>query len=227
MISIIEHERIVAVVPIRSFRDGKTRLAPVLDSGARESLLRMTATDVVTAIRESGYVDPVLVVSADADVLAWADRADGRVVALEQPFSMPGLNGAIAAGRDWAVAAGRQAMLSVFADLPFLSRADVHQLVARREPVVLGPDRHGQGTNALLLRLAGRGMEFRFAFGEGSLARHQEEARRLGLDAGIVRASGIAFDLDTPGDWSDYLAARPHWAENAEPILLPCGGGAG
>ncbi len=70
---------------------------------------------------------------------------------------------------------------------------------------MLGPDRRGEGTNALLLRLAGRGPEFTFAFGDGSLAKHLEEARRLGLVAAVHDAPGIAFDLDTPDDWSDFL----------------------
>jgi 2-phospho-L-lactate guanylyltransferase len=95
-------------------------------------------------------------------------------------------------------------MISLFSDLPLIVADDIRGLVARKEPVVLGSDRRGEGTNALLLRLAGRGPEFTFAFGEGSLAKHLEEARRLGLNAGLHDAPGVAFDLDTPDDWS-YL----------------------
>ena len=117
----------------------------------------------------------------------------------------PGLNGAIDAGRAWALDRGASAVISLFADLPLIVPDDIRGLVARTEPVVLGPDRRGEGTNALLLRLAGRGSEFTFAFGDGSLAKHLEEARRLGLEAAVHDAPGIAFDLDTPDDWSDFL----------------------
>ncbi len=218
-------EQIVAIVPIRSFRNGKTRLTPVFDREAREALLRATAEGVVAAGRNAECVETVLVVSPDAEVLAWATRMGPGVAPLAQSGSMPGLNGAIAAGREWALAAGATAILSLFADLPFLTEDDIHTLVARPEPVVLGPDRHGEGTNALLLRLPDSGAAFQFAFGEGSLNRHIDEARRLGLDAGIVRAPGLAFDLDTPGDWADYLTARREWVIEAEPCLLPCRAG--
>ena len=218
-------ERIVAIVPIRSFRNGKTRLTPVLDPETRESLLRATAESVVAAGRNAECVEMVLVVSPDAEVLAWATRMGPGVAALAQPGSMPGLNGAITAGREWALATGATALLSLFADLPFLAEDDIHTLVARPKPVVLGPDRHGEGTNALLLRLAGSGAAFQFAFGEGSLVRHIDEARRLGLAVGIVRAAGVAFDLDTPGDWADYLSTRREIAVEPESRLLPCGAG--
>ena len=225
MITDNRRKRTVAIVPIRSLRAGKPRLATVLDGREREALLRQTAAGVVAAARRSGVIETVLVVSPDVDALAWAAALGSEVIPLTQPATLPGLNGAIEAGREWALADGATAILSLFADLPFLSAADICGLTARPEPVVLGPDRRGEGTNVLLLRLAGNGVTFRFAFGEGSLARHREEARLLGLDVGIFLAAGVAFDLDTPGDWTDYLATLPGMEAEAEPVLTPGGAG--
>jgi 2-phospho-L-lactate guanylyltransferase len=199
------NERIVAVVPIRSLRDGKTRLAPVLGTEARETLLRGIAGRVITAAVESGSIETVLVVSPDAETLAWAAELGPAVVAAPQPLDRPGLNGAIDAGRAWALDRGAAAVVSLFGDLPLIVPDDIRGLAERTEPVVLGPDRRGEGTNALLLRLAGRGSEFAFAFGAGSLAKHLDEAGRIGLNAALHDAPGIAFDLDTPGDWTDFL----------------------
>lgn len=199
------NERIVATVPVRSLRHGKTRLSPVLGKEARETLLRGIADRVVTAVVDSGRIETVLVVSPDAETLAWAAGFGPVVVAVPQPEHRAGLNGAIDAGRAWALDHGASALVSLFADLPLIAPDDIAGLVARTEPVVLGPDRHGEGTNALLLRLAGRGPEFRFAFGDGSLAKHLAEARRLRLNAAMHDAPGIAFDLDTPDDWSNFL----------------------
>ena len=197
-------ERIVAVVPIRSLRHGKTRLSPVLGNEAREALLRGIANRVVAAAVDSGLIETVLVVSPDAETLAWAAGMGPAVVAAQQPEHRLGLNGAIDAGRAWALERGASTVISLFADLPLIVADDIRGLVARMEPVVLGPDRRGEGTNALLLRLGGRGSEFTFAFGDGSLAKHLEEARRLGLNAAVHDALGIAFDLDTPDDWSYF-----------------------
>jgi len=197
-------ERIVAVVPVRSLRHGKTRLSPVLGNEAREALLRGIANRVVAAAVDSGLIETVLVVSPDAETQAWAAGMGPAVVAAQQPEHRLGLNGAIDAGRAWALERGASTVISLFADLPLIVTDDIRGLVARTEPVVLGPDRRGEGTNALLLRLAGRAPEFTFAFGDGSLAKHLEEARRLGLNAAVHDALGIAFDLDTPDDWSYF-----------------------
>ena len=200
-------ERIVAVVPVRSLRNGKTRLAPVLAPEARERLLRLAAARVIHAAVDSGTIETVLIVSPDPEALSWAADLSPGVSTLSQPHHHPGLNGAIDAGRDWARAVGAEAIVSLFGDLPLIRPEDIRGMNSRLEAVVLGPDRRGEGTNALLLRLGGRGMEFRFAFGERSLFRHLEEARRLGLGAAVHDAPGIGFDLDTPDDWADFLDA--------------------
>jgi 2-phospho-L-lactate guanylyltransferase len=171
----------------------------------------------------------VLVVSPDAETLAWAADFAPSVVAMPQPEYLPGLNGAIDAGRAWALDHGASAVLSLFADLPLIVADDIRGLVARAELVVLGPDRRGEGTNALLLRLAGRGSEFAFAFGDGSLAKHLDEARRLGLDTALHDTTGIGFDLDTPDDWSDFLHEQVQedcpGAERLTPVACAVSGG--
>jgi 2-phospho-L-lactate guanylyltransferase len=216
-------ERIVAIIPIRSLRDGKTRLAPTLGPEAREALLRRAATQVIDAARRSGTIETILIVSPDAEVLEWASTIGPEVVALPQSEQYPGLNGAIDAGRAWAREAGVTALLSLFADLPRLSSGDIQGLTARPEALVLGPDRHGEGTNALLLRLTDAGERFQFAFGEGSFTRHLDEARRLGLEAAVHEAPGIGFDLDTPDDWADFLLAEDHATTSRDFDLAECG----
>ena len=222
-------ERIIVVVPIRSLRHGKTRLSRVLGNEARETLLHGIAVRVVTAAIDSGLIESVLVVSPDAETLAWAAGLGPAVVGAPQPEHLPGLNGAIAAGRAWALDRGASTVVSLFADLPLIVPDDIRGLVARKEPIVLGPDRRGEGTNALLLRLAEQGSEFAFAFGDGSLAKHLDEARRLGLVATVHDTPGIAFDLDTPADWSDFLQVHKMADGLAADALTPvaCAASAG
>jgi len=206
-------ELIVGVVPIRSFREGKTRLASILTGDQRATLLRKTASRVVCTLAASQIVDTVLVVSGERDVLEWARGMGKRVLPLQQPADHAGLNGALDSARTWAVERDADALLSLFADLPLLSTLDVRALAREQAPVVLGADRRGEGTNAMLLRLAGPGEEFRFAFGTNSLERHHAEAARLGVPSEIVMAAGIGFDLDTPADWDEYLRTEqtPAW----------------
>ena len=198
-------ELIVGVVPIRSFREGKTRLASILTGDQRATLLRKTASRVVCTLAASQIVDTVLVVSPERDVLEWARGMGKRILPLPQPADHAGLNGALDAARMWAVERDADALLSLFADLPLLSTLDVRALVREQAPVVLGADRRGEGTNAMLLRLSGAGEEFRFTFGTNSLEQHLTEAARLDIASEIVMAPGIGFDLDTPADWDEYL----------------------
>jgi 2-phospho-L-lactate guanylyltransferase len=198
-------ELIVGVVPIRSFREGKTRLASILTGDQRATLLRKTASRVVCTLGASQIVDTVLVVSPEREVLEWARGMGKRILPLPQPADHVGLNGALEFARTWALERDADAMLSLFADLPLLSTLDVRALAREQAPVVLGADRRGEGTNAMLLRLAGAGEEFHFAFGTNSLERHRAEAAHLGMSSEIVMAPGVGFDLDTPADWDEYL----------------------
>lgn len=223
------NELVVAVVPIRSFNNGKTRLASVLSPDERAAFLRDSAGRVIDAALQSRLVDTLLVVSPDPEALAWATGFGRRVHGLQQPADRPGLNGAMDAARTWAIERDADRLLSLFADLPRLTTFDIRRMLARRSPVVLGPDRRGEGTNAMLLRLQGPGEGLRFAFGEGSLRKHLGEAERLGLEATIQETPGIGFDLDTPEDWLAYLqdAQDGTWHEPMLAGFVTCGACAG
>ncbi|MFT4040142.1 MAG: 2-phospho-L-lactate guanylyltransferase [Thermomicrobiales bacterium] len=214
-------ELIIGVVPIRSFREGKTRLASILTGDQRAALLRRTASRVVCTLAASQIVDTVLVVSPEREVLEWASEMGRRVTPLRQPEEHPGLNGALEAARAWALERDADALLSLFADLPNLSTHDVRTLVRQTGPVTLGADRRGEGTNAMLLRLAGAGEQFRFAFGGGSLEKHLAEAARLDLAANVVMAHGIGFDLDTPSDWDEFMQSEQPAAWQPDFWALP------
>ena len=63
--------------------------------------------------------------------------------------------------------------------------------------MVVVPDRHGDGTNVLLVPT---GAGFEFAYGPGSFAAHLAEAERLGLPVEVVHDDDLAWDIDTPED---------------------------
>lgn len=211
----------VVLVPIRSLTGGKTRLAGALNPEARAALTRNMLTRVVGAALASGVVETVLVISPDPAVLHLAASLNDRVVAVEQDPRAEGLNGAIEQGRSWATAYRAGAFLVLFGDLPLIDADDVKNLVRRDAPVVIAPDRHGAGTNALLLRIGTfeRGQEpFQFGFGVGSYAHHVDEAHRLGLDVAVSLTPGTALDLDTPDDLAAIFGED--FAQNEEDMIV-------
>ena len=193
--------RIVAIVPVRSLSGAKSRLGEPLDPEERAELILALLRRTVAAALAARRLDSVAVVSRDVELLTQA-RAMGAASVLQES---DGLNKGLSETRDSACGEAT-ALLVLPADLPAVSAEAIERLIeaaeetALREPerpvVVLVPDRHGTGTNALLVAPP-NAIEFRF--GEGSRAAHAAEAVAAG--ATYVELDGpLAFDLDTPED---------------------------
>ncbi len=63
--------------------------------------------------------------------------------------------------------------------------------------MVISPDRHRQGTNALLVCPAG---VIEYEFGPGSFQRHCARARQAGAHLEICELPSLALDMDLPED---------------------------
>jgi 2-phospho-L-lactate guanylyltransferase (CobY/MobA/RfbA family) len=63
--------------------------------------------------------------------------------------------------------------------------------------ITLFADHHGQGTNVLVVPT---GLDFHFAYGSNSLARHREQAERLGVAHRVITDSPWRFDVDERSD---------------------------
>ena len=200
LISRTDETRLVAVVPVRGLRGGKTRLSDLFEEDERAGLTREMLRRVLIALRDSGIVDRVAVVSPDPSVAAAFPTPADTIELVRQPEGQSGLNQALLIGRGWAAGRGAERLLVLSGDLPLLLPDDIRHLAAQIEPVVLATDRHGTGTNGLLLREPDA-EAFTFGFGEQSALRHVAEADRLGLVVARSETSGTAFDLDTPDDW--------------------------
>ena len=112
----------------------------------------------------------------------------------------PDLNTALQRATVVAKVYATRGVLVLPADLPLLSREDVLTLLdkASQPPVVvIAPDRHRKGTNALLMSPAGL---IEYDFGDDSFQRHCERARRAGARLEVVELPSLGLDLDLPED---------------------------
>jgi 2-phospho-L-lactate guanylyltransferase len=189
--------RVVAVVPVRALESAKSRLGEVLDAEERRDLVARLLDRTVAAARDARRIDEVIVVSPDPATLAAAAAAGARP--LHQRGG--GLNAAIDQACDVAVADGYRALVVLPGDLPLIDGPAIDALVAAADPddgpvVVLVTDRHGRGTNALLLRPPA---VIAVAFGGDS--RHAHAGRASAAPARYVEIEGpLSLDLDTPED---------------------------
>ncbi|MGN6812596.1 MAG: 2-phospho-L-lactate guanylyltransferase [Thermomicrobiales bacterium] len=196
--------RTVGIVPVKDLADAKSRLAGVLAPEERAALALRTLCSVLDALALPPIAERI-VVSPDDAVLREAMARGAR--GLRQQGR--GLNNALEQARRSLSPAQADALLVVLGDLPLLAGGDIHALLtlAGQLPgagVVLAPDRHGAGTNAVLLRPAGA---LPFLFGAGSLARFRDRASARQLAVHLYHAPGTALDLDTPADLA-WLASH-------------------
>lgn len=191
------HNRVGVVLPVRGFIDGKTRLASRLDTARRRALVEDLATRAVDAAGSDGL--ELVVVTGAREVSAWARRIGVPVV--DDPGS---LNAAAAAGRSWGLGAGLERVVIAHADLPLVT-SFAALVPADGTEVVLAPCRHDDGTNVISLPVA---VEFDFAYGPGSFARHRAQALGRGLPTRVLRDHTLAFDIDSPEDLDDLEQVR-------------------
>jgi 2-phospho-L-lactate/phosphoenolpyruvate guanylyltransferase len=187
-----------AILPVKRFASAKQRLHDALDPSARVELVPAMVLDVVSALVRAATVDEVLVVSADPAAEALLGPPGVQLVSDEEEA---GQSAAAVAGIARARASGHERVLLVPGDCPLADPAEIDRLLeaaaAERLDAAIVPDRHDEGTNALVLEASG---PLAPAFGEGSLARHVEAARRMGIRHRLARVASLALDVDTPDD---------------------------
>ena len=183
------------VLPLKSLRDGKTRLAGVLAASERAALISGLLEHVLEQAAQFPGLEQTILVSACAEARACAARYGTSV--LEE--KVPGLNHALEQARITARAAGATKMLVAPCDLPLLTADDLRCLAAAAslQTIAIAADRAGTGTNGLCLPASAH---FEFAFGVESYVRHRMAVERLGLRVATVERTGLAFDVDTPED---------------------------
>ena len=192
--------RLVVLVPLAGLEEAKSRLGATLDAEERQALVLGLLDRTVRAADEVEAVAAVVVVSPDPAVLRAASAAGATPVRQ----SDAGLNEGLRAAARWATADGATAILALAGDLPG-SRPTRSGRSSPRPPrarvdgrplVAIVADRHGRGTNALLVSPPDA---IGFAFGPGSRAAHRAAADAAG--AAVVEPDGpLALDLDLPED---------------------------
>ena len=185
---------VYAVVPVKDLWGTKSRLAPVLDPGARAGLTLYMMGRVVREILKAGIVD-VCVVSPDRMVLEEAERRGATPLVQESR----GLNPALEEGRRRALELGASTLLVLPADLPLLDAEDVLAVLQEAgdgPSAVISPDGTRSGTNALLIQPPD---VLPFAFGTDSFEAHLGAARRRSLDVSVCERPHLAFDSTRRG----------------------------
>jgi 2-phospho-L-lactate guanylyltransferase len=205
--------RTAAILPVKSFGRAKQRLGAGVPDPLRLALARAMVADVLDALAATQGVELTVVVTREDEAASAASAGGARVV---EDASEAGQSAAAALGIAEALASGFERVLLVPGDCPALDPAELDELLrehGRNGPeVAILPDRHGTGTNGLLLAPP-RAIEP--SFGPGSCARHQSLAREAGVACRIVALRSLTLDVDTVADLAALRDALTGVADDA------------
>lgn len=197
---------VVALIPVKGFRNAKQRLSPLLSCAARELLAEAMFHDILAQVRTARGIAATFVVTGDDKVASIALTAGAEVI---RESAENGETGAVDFARLELKSAGCEAVLIIPGDMPLAGAEDVEALLAQvpQDAVapfaLLVPSHDRLGTNALLLAPPDV-IELRFGY--DSFNFHLAQVRARGLPVRIYENEHIALDIDEPKDLERFLS---------------------
>lgn len=194
--------RATAILPVKRFARAKTRLVEAIGPPGRAAILRAMLADVLVALDRSRQVERVILVTgegrAEKVAMERARRARTPIEVLRDPIDH-GHSEAATLGIVRAKALGAECTALVPGDCPLLDASELDAALGSIAEGTVGvaADRHGTGTNGLLLSPPDA---IGPVFGPGSCERHLDRARRAGFRAELLDLPSLSLDLDTPHD---------------------------
>jgi 2-phospho-L-lactate/phosphoenolpyruvate guanylyltransferase len=201
-----------AILPVKRFDRAKRRLNDQLGMGFRAALASAMFSDVLAALEHSHELEAIMLVSGEPTL---QELALGPRTMLIPDLTERGQSPAALAGLARAEEQGCGRAVLVPGDCPLADASEIDELVTELgadSDVVIVPDRHRSGTNALLLDLS---LQFEPQFGPDSLARHVEQAVQRGLRYVVEPVSSLELDVDTPQDLADLITILDRESERA------------
>ncbi|HEX4482531.1 MAG TPA: 2-phospho-L-lactate guanylyltransferase [Solirubrobacteraceae bacterium] len=216
--------RTAAILPVKRFSAAKSRLgASGVAETLRQRLARAMVADVLQALAQTDSIELTIVVTREPSL---AELAAEHGALLLADTAEAGQSAAVALGVQRALADGIERVLCIPGDCPALDPAELDALLAvadsrasDRAEVTIVPDRHGTGTNGLLLTPPDA---IEPAFGPGSCERHRSLARAAGARCEIERPASLLLDVDTGADLAalqDRLGATRAAAVRTRAVL--------
>jgi 2-phospho-L-lactate guanylyltransferase len=218
--------RTAAILPVKSFARAKQRLGASVADALRLALAQAMVADVLLALSRARAIECTIVVTCEQSVALAAGELGAIVVPDDAESGQPAAAGL---GVRRALDEGFERVLCVPGDCPALDPAELDALLGaapspterarRARSVVIVPDRHGTGTNGLLLAPPDA---IAPSFGPGSCERHRALALDAGIEARLARPASLLLDIDTGADLAELrtrLAALDGGATRTRAVL--------
>ncbi len=200
-----------AVLPIKTYARAKHRLSEAVGAPDRRALAEAMVGDVLDVLPSVTGLGRVIAVTAEP--LAAAAARDAGADVVHDPHEA-GQSAAALLGIARARQRRAARVLLVPGDCPALDPDEISGLLAHqgRAGVVIVPDRHGAGTNALLLSPPD---VIEPSFGPGSFARLAALAHAAATVVRVAEVRSLGLDVDTPDDLAALRRALAAWPRGA------------
>jgi 2-phospho-L-lactate guanylyltransferase len=191
-----------AVVPVKELDGAKQRLAMFLSPAERHRLAITMLEEVLAALAGATRLAGVALVTLDPHATAISTRHGWRVIT---DGARDGHTGSVDAGRRLMAAEGAAGILTLPADIPATTAAEIDATLGAHRPApsfTIVPAHDEQGSNAVIVSAP---LAVPLRFGDNSYTPHLAASRAAGIEPNVVRHPGIAMDIDHPADLAAFL----------------------
>jgi 2-phospho-L-lactate/phosphoenolpyruvate guanylyltransferase len=191
-----------AIVPVKRFGAAKQRLSDALAPADRARLAEAMTADVLERIAACPSIERTIVVSGEPRIAAVAWAAGAELIADPEDA---GHSEAAALGVSAASGQGASCVALLPGDCPLLDPAELDRELTALAPgsVAVIADRHGTGTNGLLLSPPDA---IHPSFGPDSCERHLRLVADAGVAGSVADIPSMGLDLDTGEDLAELRA---------------------
>jgi 2-phospho-L-lactate/phosphoenolpyruvate guanylyltransferase len=189
-----------AIVPVKPFSKGKSRLSELLSPERRTLLNSTLLSRTIRVLKSVSKIHHIIIVSRDSSALSIAHNYGVKTIQEDANIELnKALRRAVAVARAYQV----DSILVIPSDLPLLEAGDISEMLSLQKnnpEMIIAPDRRGEGTNGLLLSPPDI---INFKFGKDSFRQHINEAKEKNITFSVYENINFGLDIDLPQDLED------------------------
>ena len=184
-----------AIVPVKGFKESKSRLSPYLSKAERIELSKSMLDDVLSALNTV----PTILISPEK----FEPRVKPREHYVLVQKGDKGLDGAVKQANKFAVKMGANSTLFVPGDMPLINAKDIQSVLRMGESKEAIITKSTDGGTGILFRKPPDIMESRFTL--NSFEDHIREAKNQKIEIFILESLNLAHDIDTFEDLQLFM----------------------
>lgn len=189
-------DEIYGIIPVSKFKNAKTRLSPFLNEEERENLLKAMLKDVTLSLNK--YVNKIIVISADEDVLDYAKKLNLNTL---KENDNSNLNKALKQAMNYCKLKTKKVII-IPSDVPLISKTNLKMVIdsAKNLDFIIVPSKGG-GTNVLIMKP----LAIPTKFGDFSYLEHVKIAEKKKLNPVVHDSFFMALDVNTTEDLGEIM----------------------